>query len=65
MPNIDEDTLEEVFVVDGDLHWKIRVNFFWRKTKQGMGLLSRVSVDIWKGMVVGIIGLNIGEIRHS
>lgn len=53
---IDEDDLEEGFVDDGDRHPKIRVKNLWRTTEEGTSLLSGVSVDIWKGTVVGVIG---------
>lgn len=54
--SIDEDDLEEGIVSDGDRHPKIRVKNLCRTTEQGMSLLSGVSVDIWKGTVVGVIG---------
>ena len=41
---------------NGDLHPKMRVRDLRRTTEEGMKLLSGVSVDIWKGTVVGVIG---------
>lgn len=54
--SIDEDDLEEGVVGDGDRHPKVRVKNLCRTTEQGTSLLSGVSVDIWKGTVVGVIG---------
>jgi len=52
-----EDDLEEGIVGNGDLlHPKIRVKNLERTTEEGRSLLSGVSVDIWKGTVVGVIG---------
>jgi len=53
---IDEDDLEEGLVDDADRDPKIRVKNLWRTTEEGTSLLSGVSVDIWKGTVVGVIG---------
>lgn len=53
---IDEDDLEGGIAGKGDLHPKIRVKNLWRTTEEGTSLLSGVSVDIWKGTVVGVIG---------
>jgi len=55
--HIDEDDVDDAKVVgNGDLHPKIRVRDLRKQTEEGMILLSGVSVDIWKGTVVGVIG---------
>lgn len=55
--HIDDDDMDDAEVVgNGDLHPKIRVRDLRRKTEEGTNLLSGVSVDIWKGTVVGVIG---------
>jgi len=55
--HIDEDDVDDAKVVgNGDLHPKIRVRDLRKQTEEGMSLLSGVSVDIWKGTVVGVIG---------
>lgn len=55
--HIDDDDMDDAEVVgNGDLHPKIRVRNLIRKTEEGTNLLSGVSVDIWKGTVVGVIG---------
>jgi ABC-type phosphate transport system ATPase subunit len=41
---------------NGDLHPKMSVRDLRRKSEEGRSLLSGVSVDIWKGTVVGVIG---------
>jgi len=54
---IDEADVEDAEVLgNGDLHPKIRVRDLRRKSEEGATLLSGVSVDIWKGTVVGVIG---------
>jgi len=54
--SIVEEDLEEGIAGNGDLNPKIRVKNLRRKTEEGTSLLSGVSVDIWKGTVVGVIG---------
>jgi len=55
--HIDEDDVDDAKAVGhGDLHPKIRVRDLRKQTEEGMSLLSGVSVDIWKGTVVGVIG---------
>lgn len=53
---IDAEDLEAGITSNGDLYPKIRVKNLQRETKEGTILLSGVSVDIWKGTVVGVIG---------
>jgi len=51
---IDEENVEGSG--NGDLHPKMSVRNLQRKSEEGRSLLSGVSVDIWKGTVVGVIG---------
>ncbi|GLJ21644.1 hypothetical protein SUGI_0403070 [Cryptomeria japonica] len=58
-----KESLRKEFLLDvdgsgdeGACHPKIRVRDLRRKTEEGASILSGVSVDIWKGSVVGIIG---------
>jgi len=54
---IDEAYVDDAEVLgNGDFHPKMRVRDLWKKTVEGTSILSGVSVDIWKGTVVGVIG---------